>query len=98
MNSNSKKQFIQGGLIGTVNLNGYFRSAHVTFKKSYKAGTKPIISGTIRNYGNTDTDSRLTVLFKNESASGVDLFVADPEGKIEGMGYEVCWIAVGEID
>ena len=84
--------------MGTTNLNNYFRSAHVTFKKSYKAGTKPTIVATVRNYGNTATDARLTALFKNESTTGVDLFVADPQGEIGGMGYEISWMAVGEID
>lgn len=84
--------------MGTTNLNNYFRIAHVTFKKSYKAGTKPNVVATARNYGSTATDSRLTTLYKNESATSVDLFVADPQGEIGGMGYEISWMAVGEID
>ena len=53
---------------------------------------------TVRNYGNTAIDARLTTLFKNESATGVDLFVADPQGEIGSQGYEISWMAVGEID
>ena len=98
MNSNLKKQYVQGGLVGTTNLNNYFRSAHVTFKKSYKAGTKPTIVATVRNYSNSAIDARLTTLFKNESATGVDLFIADPEGEIGALGYEISWMAVGEIN
>ena len=91
LNSNLKKHYTQGGLIGTSNVNNYFRSAHVT-------GTKPNVVATVRNYGNTAIDARLTTLFKNESATGVDLFVADPQGEIGGLGYEISWMAVGEID
>ena len=98
LNGNIKHQFIQGGLIGTNNVNDYFRSAHVTFETPYKTGTKPNVVATVRNYGNTAIDARLTTLYKNESATGVDLFVADPQGEIGSLGYEVSWMAVGEID
>lgn len=98
MNSNLKKHYTQGGLIGTSNVNNYFRSAHVTFETPYKTGTKPNVVATVRNYGNTAIDARLTTLYKNESATGVDLFVADPQGEIGGLGYEISWMAVGEID
>lgn len=98
LNSNLKKHYTQGGLITTSNVNNYFRSAHVTFETPYKTGTKPNVVATVRNYGNTAIDARLTTLFKNESATGVDLFVADPQGEIGGLGYEISWMAVGEID
>lgn len=98
LNSNLKKHYTQGGLITTSNVNNYFRSAHVTFETPYKTGTKPNVVATVRNYSNTAIDARLTTLFKNESATGVDLFVADPQGEIGGLGYEVSWMAVGEID
>ena len=98
LNGNIKHQFIQGGLIGTNNVNDYFRSAHVTFETPYKTGTKPNVVATARNYGNTAIDARLTTLYKNESATGVDLFVADPQGEIGGLVYEISWMAVGEID
>lgn len=98
MNSNLKKHYTQGGLIATSNVNNYFRSAHVTFATPYKTGTKPNVVATVRNYSNTAIDARLTTLFKNESATGVDLFVAEPQGEIGSLGYEVSWMAVGEID
>ena len=98
LNGKIKHQFVQGGLIATSNVNNYFRSAHVTFETPYKTGTKPNVVATVRNYGNTAIDTRLTVLYKNESATGVDLFVADPQGEIGGLGYEISWMAVGEID
>lgn len=98
LNGKIKHQFVQGGLIATSNVNNYFRSAHVTFETPYKTGTKPNVVATVRNYGNTAIDARLTTLFKNESATGVDLFVADPQGEIGSQGYEISWIAVGEID
>lgn len=97
-NSNLKKHYTQGGLIATSNVNNYFRSAHVTFETPYKTGTKPNVVATVRNYGNTAIDARLTTLFKNDSATGVDLFVADPQGEIGSQGYEISWMAVGEID
>ena len=97
-NSNLKKHYTQGGLIATSNVNNYFRSAHVTFETPYKTGTKPNVVATVRNYGNIAIDARLTTLFKNESATGVDLFVADPQGEIGSLGYEISWMAVGEID
>lgn len=98
LNGKIKHQFVQGGLIATSNVNNYFRSAHVTFETPYKTGTKPNVVATARNYGNTAIDARLTTLYKNESATGVDLFVADPQGEIGGLGYEISWMAVGEID
>lgn len=98
LNGNYKKQYVQGGLVTTSNLNNYFRSAHITFEIPYKTGTKPVVVASVRNYQNTNIDSRLTVLFKNESNTGVDLYVADELGEIGGLGYEVSWIATGEID
>ena len=98
LNSNLKKHYTQGGLIATSNVNNYFRSAHVTFETPYKTGTKPNVVATVRNYGNTVIDARLTTLYKNESATSVDLFVADPQGETGGLGYEISWMAVGEID
>lgn len=93
-----KKQYVQGGLAGTTNLNGYFRSATVKFPKPYKTGTKPYVVATVRNYQNSAIDARLTTLVKNESPTSVQLFVADEEGAIATMGYEVMWMAIGEID
>lgn len=98
LNGNYKKQYVQGGLVTTSNLNNYFRSTHITFEIPYKTGTKPVVVASVRNYQNTNIDSRLTVLFKNESNTGVDLYVADELGEIGGLGYEVSWIATGEID
>ena len=60
LNGKIKHQFVQGGLIATSNVNNYFRSAHVTFETPYKTGTKPNVVATVRNYGNTAIDARLT--------------------------------------
>lgn len=96
INSNLKKNYVQGGVATTKNLNGYFRSVRVVYPIKYK--TVPNIAATVVNNQNTATDARVTTLIKNVSNTGVDVFVGDPEGAIDTYNYQVQWIAVGEID
>lgn len=95
LNSNLKKNYVQGGVETTRNLNGYFRSVHVVYPIKYK--TVPNIAATVVNNRNTAADARLTTLIKNVSNTGADVFVGDPEGAIDTYNYQVQWIAVGEI-
>ena len=96
LNSNLKKNYVQGGIANTSSLNGYFRSVHITFPTRYKA--TPNVVATVMNYQNSVIDARLCTLVKNMSTTGADIYVADQSGEIGGMGYQVQWIAVGEID
>ena len=96
LNSNLKKNYVQGGVETTRNLNGYFRFVHVVYPIKYK--TVPKIAAMVVNNQNTATDARVTTLIKNVSNTGVDVFVGDPEGAIDTYNYQVQWIAVGEID
>lgn len=96
LNSNLKKNYVQGGIANTSSLNGYFRSVHITFPTRYKA--TPNVVATVMNYQNSAIDARLCTLVKNMSTTGADIYVADQSGEIGGMGYQVQWIAVGEID
>lgn len=90
------KQYVQGGTALTQNLNGYFRQANVTFPVQYKAVTTPNVCITVRNYQNTAIDARLVTLVKDVSNTGFSAFVADNQGEIGEMGYEVEWISVGQ--
>ena len=96
LNSNLNKQYVQGGIAKTENMNGYFRSKHVTFPKSYTS--TPIVVATALNYQNNVIDASITTLVKNASKTGVDVYVAKPDGGLENQGYDVSWIAIGSIN
>ena len=96
LNSDLDKQYVQGGTALTQNLNGYFRQANVTFPVQYKAGTTPNVCITVCNYQNSAIDVRLVTLVKDVSNTGFSAFVADNQGEIGEMGYEVEWISVGQ--
>lgn len=97
LNSDLNKQYVQGGVAITQNLNGYFRKADVIFPVPYKSGTTPVVCVTVVNNQNGATDSRLSTLVKNITNTGFKAYVADPQGGIADQGYYVQWIAVGEI-
>lgn len=90
-----KKHFTQGGIANTNNLNGFFRSAHITFPTKYK--NTPRVVATVMNYQNTAITARITTSVQNISTTGADIYIADQNGQIAGLGYQVQWIAVGEI-
>lgn len=96
LNSNLKKQYVQSGRASTQNVNGYFRQAQIAFPKAYK--TVPHVVATILNYQTNAIDVRLGCSVKDISTTGCKVFVMDPEGNITGQGYEITWIAVGEIN
>lgn len=91
-----KKQYVQSGRASTQNVNGYFRQAQIAFPKAYK--TVPHVVATILNYQTNAIDVRLGCSVKDISTTGCKVFVMDPEGNITGQGYEITWIAVGEIN
>ena len=95
MNSNLKKHYTQGGIANTSNVNGYFRSVHITFPTKYKS--TPRVVATVMNYQNTAITARITTSVQNISTTGADIYIADQNGQIAGLGYQVQWIAVGEI-
>ena len=95
MNSNYKKQYVQGGVISTDNANGYFRYKHVTFSKVY--ASTPTVVATVINYACTATDASLVTLVQNASKTGVDIYVGKPDGGLDTIGYKVSWIAIGTI-
>lgn len=96
LNSNLKKQYVQSGRASTQNVNGYFRQAQIAFPKAYK--TVPHVVATLLNYQTNAIDVRLGCSVKDISTTGCKVFVMDPEGNITGQGYEITWVAVGEIN
>lgn len=96
LNSNLKKHFTQGGIANTNNLNGYFRSVRITFPVKYK--TTPRVVATVMNYESNYIDARLCTLVQNISTTNATIYVADQGGEIATQGYQVQWIAVGEIN
>lgn len=96
LNSNLNNQYVQGGIAQTQNLNGYFRSKHVTFTRAYTS--TPTVVATVLNYQNNVADASITTLVKNASKTGVDVYVAKSDGGLENQGYEISWIAIGSIN
>lgn len=96
LNSNLKKHFAQGGMANTNNINGYFRSVRITFPTKYKS--TPNVVATVMNHENNYIDARLCTLVQNISTTNATIYVADQGGEIGNQGYQVQWIAVGEIN
>lgn len=96
LNSNLKKHFAQGGIANTNNINGYFRSVRITFPVKYK--TVPNVVATVMNHENNYIDARLCTLVQNINTTNATIYVADQGGEIATQGYQVQWIAVGEIN
>ena len=89
-------QYVQGGIAKTENMNGYFRSKHVTFPKAYTS--TPTVVATVLNYLNNAIDASVTTLVKNASTTGVDVYVARSAGGLDSQGYDISWIAIGSIN
>ena len=87
---------MQGGMANTQNANGYFRYCNITFPTKYK--TTPNFVAVVMNYQSTAIDARLCTLVKNITTTGAQVFVADSQGQIGNQGYQIQWIAVGEIN
>ena len=95
-NSNLNKQYVQGGIAKTENLNGYFRYKRVTFPKAYTS--TPTVVATVLNYQNNAIDASITTLIKNVSTTGVEVYVAKSDGGLDSQGYDISWIAIGSIN
>lgn len=91
-----KKQYVQSGRATTQNVNGYFRVAPINFPQAYK--TIPNVVATLLNYQTNAIDVRLGCSVKDITKTGCNVYVMDPEGNIVGQGYEITWIAAGEIN
>lgn len=96
LNSKLKKQYVQSGRATTQNVNGYFRVAPINFPQAYK--TIPNVVATLLNYQTNAIDVRLGCSVKDITKTGCNVYVMDPEGNIVGQGYEITWIAAGEIN
>lgn len=96
MNSNLNNQYVQGGIAKTENINGYFRSKHVTFPKAYTS--TPTVVATVLNYQNNAIDVSITTLVKNASTTGVDVYIGRFDGGLDNQEYEISWIAIGSIN
>ena len=96
-----KKNYVQRGTVPTINVNGYFRIARVTFPVSYKSGTTPGVTVSVVNFQNSNNSARVHPLVGNVTNTYVEINVADPQGQIGGSATEnafsVHWIAIGEI-
>lgn len=96
INSNLNNQYVQGGIAKTENINGYFRSKHVTFPKAYTS--TPTVVATVLNYQNNAIDVSITTLVKNASTTGVDVYIGRFDGGLDNQEYEISWIAIGSIN
>lgn len=94
MLNRNKIPFIQSGEETTVNLNGYFRKAHVIFPKEYEI--IPAISCFITYDGHTSTDASVKMGgISNVTTSGFDVEVTEAGGHIASVAYVIKWFAVG---
>ena len=89
------KQYVQGGIAKTENLNGYFRCKRVTFPKAYTS--TPTVVATVLNYENNVIDASITTLVANVTNTYVDVYVARSAGGLDNQGYDISWIAIGSI-
>lgn len=96
LNGKLKKQYVQSGRVTTQNVNGYFRIAPINFPQAYK--NIPNVVASFLNYQTSAIDVRLGCSVKDITKTGCNVYVMDPEGNITGQGYEITWIAVGEIN
>ena len=90
---NSKLSNIQCGKMLTTNINGYFRTARITFQKSFSS-TPYVVASLSYTSAYSQIETRLVIDVYNITTTGCTIQVGDNAGDLANKDIYVSYIAI----